>query len=47
VTASNERFDAILAAIPNEPINAQRAEATSFLLHNPIYTRSPAHHATH
>jgi NADP-dependent 3-hydroxy acid dehydrogenase YdfG len=38
-----ERFDAILAAIPNEPINTQRALATSFLLDNPIYTQTPAH----
>jgi NADP-dependent 3-hydroxy acid dehydrogenase YdfG len=36
-----ERFDAILDAIPDEPIDAQRAQATSFLLHNAIYARPP------
>ena len=41
-----ERFDAILAAIPNEPINAERAEATSFLLHNAIYAERSEHRAS-
>jgi short-subunit dehydrogenase len=35
---AKERFDKMLASFPDEPINAERAEAIGFLLHNPIFT---------
>jgi hypothetical protein len=32
-----ERFEAMLAAFPAEPINTERANAIRFLLSNPIF----------
>lgn len=32
-----ERFDAILASFPDEPIDSARAEETAFLLHNAVF----------
>jgi len=37
---SKERFDAMLDAYPDEPINREREAAIGFLLHNPIYKRA-------
>jgi len=39
-----ERFDAILASFPEEPIDAERAQAIGFLLHNPVFTETLARH---
>jgi hypothetical protein len=32
-----ERFAAIRASFPNEPVNVERAESIDFLLTNPIF----------
>ncbi len=34
-----ERFEAMLAAFPEEPLNAERAAAIGYLLSNPIFTQ--------
>jgi hypothetical protein len=34
------RFKAILASIPNEPVNTERAEAIGFLLSNPVFNET-------
>ena len=34
---AQERFDALLASFPDEPVDPERAEAIAFLLRNPIY----------
>ncbi len=38
------RFDAILASMPDEPVNAARAEAIGFLLGNPVFDEQLAQH---
>lgn len=38
------RFDAILASVPDEPVNAARAEAIGFLLGNPVFDEQLAQH---
>jgi len=37
---ARERFDKMLAAFPDEPINQPRAEAIKFLLSNPVFKRT-------
>ncbi|HET9864329.1 MAG TPA: hypothetical protein VFP37_12855, partial [Steroidobacteraceae bacterium] len=36
---ARERCEKILASFPDEPVNQARAEAISFLLSNPIFSR--------
>lgn len=38
------RFDAILASMPDEPVNRERAEAIGFLLGNPVFDEQLARH---
>lgn len=38
------RFDAILASVPDEPINQPRADAIGFLLGNPVFDEQLAQH---
>ena len=39
------RFDAILASMPDEPVNQERAKAIGFLLGNPVFDEQLARHA--
>ncbi|HWU02872.1 MAG TPA: SDR family NAD(P)-dependent oxidoreductase, partial [Novosphingobium sp.] len=39
------RFDAIMASVPAEPINHERAEAIHFLLGNPVFDEQIARRA--
>jgi NAD(P)-dependent dehydrogenase (short-subunit alcohol dehydrogenase family) len=40
-----ERFEAILASFPDEPIDAERAQAIDFLLHSAVFTDALARRA--
>jgi len=37
-----ERFEAMLASFPDEPIDTERAQATDFLLHNAVFSEALA-----
>jgi NADP-dependent 3-hydroxy acid dehydrogenase YdfG len=41
-----ERFEAMLAAFPDEPIDAERAQAIDFLLHSAVFTEALARRNT-
>jgi NAD(P)-dependent dehydrogenase (short-subunit alcohol dehydrogenase family) len=43
---ADERFRAMLASFPDEPVDGERAEAIRFLLSNPIFARVLEQHAT-